>query len=314
MARLASTLVAVWAIILCAAGQVIAQELVLLPRAEAAALLGGEDAFIARMTPFDRAARLKTGREVSTSEYLKFAQADVRDWTNEQATRVLAAFGRVRAGLERLELRLPEKIYAVKTSGAESASAAYTRGEAIVLPEPVLGMQDERLDHLIAHELFHVLSRANPGWVRSLYEAIGFRQCGTVVLPEGLAQSLITNPDEPEGWYCIDVNVGGEPRLVMPILLPRSPSYDPAQGGEYIDYVDFRLYVVEGSAAGTRFLTVNEVTGFFEQVGRNTEYVIHPEEILADNFTLLVLGGPEIRSPETLAKIKAGLERLGKGE
>ena len=31
-----------------------------------------------------------------------------------------------------------------------------------------------------------------------------------------------------------------------------------------------------------KLVKVEQVTGFFEQVGRNTEYIIHPEEILAD--------------------------------
>jgi hypothetical protein len=31
------------------------------------------------------------------------------------------------------------------------------------------------------------------------------------------------------------------------------------------------------------------VSGFFEQIGRNTNYIVHPDEILADNLRLLAL-------------------------
>jgi hypothetical protein len=42
-------------------------------------------------------------------------------------------------------------------------------------------------------------------------------------------------------------------------------------------------------------------------VGRNTQYIIHPEEILADNFALLVLGETSIPSPVILEKMKDAL-------
>jgi hypothetical protein len=46
------------------------------------------------------------------------------------------------------------------------------------------------------------------------------------------------------------------------------------------------------------------ISGFFEQVGRNTQYIIHPEEILADNFALLILGEQNVPSPEVLEKMR----------
>jgi hypothetical protein len=49
------------------------------------------------------------------------------------------------------------------------------------------------------------------------------------------------------------------------------------------------------------------VSGFYEQVGRNTEYIIHPEEILADNFAMLVMGDQNVPSPEILRKVQGVL-------
>ncbi len=45
---------------------------------------------------------------------------------------------------------------------------------------------------------------------------------------------------------------------------------------------------------------MKHISGFYEQVGRNTGYIIHPEEILADNFALLVLAQKNVRSPQIL--------------
>jgi hypothetical protein len=81
-------------------------------------------------------------------------------------------------------------------------------------------------------------------------------------------------------------------------------------------YLEFKFLVVP-RPAGTmapNFATPDaqlvgpgELTGFFEQIGRNTQYIIHPEEILADNFSLLVREktGP---SPDILKKLADALK------
>jgi hypothetical protein len=54
---------------------------------------------------------------------------------------------------------------------------------------------------------------------------------------------------------------------------------------------------------------MERVSGFMEQVGKNTDYVIHPEEVLADNFALLVLNSHQAASPDILRKMREGLLR-----
>jgi hypothetical protein len=58
------------------------------------------------------------------------------------------------------------------------------------------------------------------------------------------------------------------------------------------------------SSAQPVLVSPEEISGFFEQVGRNTKYVIHPEEILADNFALLILDEHNVPSPEILQKMR----------
>ena len=45
------------------------------------------------------------------------------------------------------------------------------------------------------------------------------------------------------------------------------------------------------------------VTNFEEQIGRNTGYIIHPEEILADNFAHLIIETKNLPNPEIVAEI-----------
>jgi hypothetical protein len=49
------------------------------------------------------------------------------------------------------------------------------------------------------------------------------------------------------------------------------------------------------------------VSSYHEQIGRNTGYIIHPEEVLADNFALLLLGRTAVKSPHILDRLRASL-------
>ena len=52
----------------------------------------------------------------------------------------------------------------------------------------------------------------------------------------------------------------------------------------------------------------NQVADFFEQVGNNTQYIIHPEEIMADNFAFALLDKTGLPNSEILEKIKVKLK------
>jgi hypothetical protein len=47
-----------------------------------------------------------------------------------------------------------------------------------------------------------------------------------------------------------------------------------------------------------------DLEGLAEQAGGNTGYVIHPEEILADNFALLFRKPAKIASPQVLERMR----------
>ena len=57
-------------------------------------ILGHEDDFVRRMSPFDRAARVKTDQAVSVEAFLAFAARNVLPWCREETARVEAACGR----------------------------------------------------------------------------------------------------------------------------------------------------------------------------------------------------------------------------
>ena len=272
------------------------------------------DDFIRRLSPFDRAARLKVYRTVSEEEFLTFAGKNVAEWTQEEMRAVQASVESLRPLLRAFPLSLPSTIQMIKTTGAEEGNAAYTRGTAIVLPTDELAKSQEELNKLICHELFHILSRHNPALRERLYEAIGFTRCEEIEFPRELTPRKITNPDAPRNDHFIRVTARGQQCLAVPILLSSVDVYDVKRGGEFFEYLNLQFLMMEKTSNPGRLkpeyensipklVEPGEISGFFEQVGRNTHYIIHPEEILADNFALLVLKQQDVPSPQILQKM-----------
>ncbi len=280
---------------------------------EAGRILARDDSFIRSLSPFDRAARLKSEKPVGKDEFLSFASAQARAWDPEEASAFKAVVAAIRTPAARFRLPLPERIHFVKTTGKEEGQAAYCRGNAIVVPQRIVSGPSADLEALLLHEFFHVFSRNNPASRERLYHLIGFRPCGPVALPADLRERKITNPDAPVSEHCIDVAFQGGRLTVVPVLFAREEKYSLARGGEFFAYLTFKLLVIEKTGdgwqpklakTGPQLLDVSEVQDFFEQVGRNTEYLIHPEEILADNFSLLVRGERAAATPEIIERMR----------
>jgi hypothetical protein len=293
---------------------------------EGRSILGRQDDFVQRMSPFDRQARMHTDQPVSQQQFLALAARSVLSWTPDETASVEAALQAVEARLMELCPKLPGKIYVIKTTGAEEGGAAYTRSTAIVLPQSELHLSQAHLQKLLAHELFHILTRSHPALRDRLYATIGFEPCPEIEFPSALKPRKITNPDAPRNDHYIRVSLGGQTVRVVPILFSRTEKYDVGTGREFFAYLRFQLLVLEEDTGGKKrrsvghqpqvgrgrdpqLVGVRDVSGFFEQVGRNTGYIIHPEEILADNFALLVVGQQDVPSPEILQRLREVLSK-----
>ena len=288
-------------------------------------ILMARDEFVRQMSPFDRAILMKTDKEVTEKDFLAFVGKNVLAWTDADKKKVTAALKGLLRPLAALDLPFPGKVLLIKSTGKEEFGAAYTRANAIILPKAHLNGPVVGLRRLICHEFFHILSRKNPKLRNKLYASIGFVKCDEVELPAGLKARRITNPDAPRNEHCIQVGIGGKKRWAIPITYSSTKTYDVERGGNLFAYAQFRFLVVEREAGSSAVKPVLEaqrpklahifgVSGFFEQVGMNTLYVVHPEEILADNFDLLVLGGRVVPSPEIIEKMRKILKEHGKAK
>jgi hypothetical protein len=275
---------------------------------EGAKAITVRDDFIRDMSPFDRQVLMRTDRQVSEADFLSFFAQHVLPWAPGDVERLAPVVAGLSKKLANWKLALPPVVLLVKTDGQECAGAAYCRGAVIVLPTRMLA-DTARLMSVLPHELFHVWSTHNPTTRQELYRSIGFELTNKVELPESLRSRKITNPDAPLNNQFITLQQDGRQMELMPILISKSPRYDAARGGTLFDYLDFKLMLLEGSqgmhrpalAAGQPVLfEPSQVPGFAEQVGRNTKYIIHPEEILADNFVFLLDGRINLPSPRVV--------------
>ncbi len=277
-------------------------------------ILGAVDDYVSRMTSFDRMLRLKSTRAVSEREFLDFSMDSVLPWTLAERSRIDAVVAPLAGELRKLDVSFPARVLLVKISGRAEEGLAHTRANAVMLSQRSLGAADEALASLLAHELFHVLTRHDPTLRARAYQIIGFHVGAAIALPEQLDAIRITNPDAPADDAVIEITVEGKPAIVLPLLLSRSPVFDPAIGRDIGDYWELKLLVLEAADtndrprpvlrdAGPVLLAISEVSGFFEQVGRNTDYIIHPEEILAENFALM-LTGKKASDPDLIRRIR----------
>jgi hypothetical protein len=283
-----------------------------------------EDAFVGSLSPFDRSVRLETDKDVSDVEFLNYVGKQVRPWHPDEKHRIRAVVQSVAKKLAPFKLKFPEKILLIKTTGEEEGGATYTRSSSIVLPEAQLDEDDGTLEQVMIHELFHILTSSDPNLQEALYNIIHFKKCNEIDLPDSLRGKKITNPDAPRNDHYIEVEFDGRVVQVVPIIYSSAAGYDLKQGGDLFHYLTFRLLVIELAEGKWRFargrnglpilLPAEQVPGYFDKIGANTDYVIHPEEILADNFALLVQGSGGVESKWLIEEMRDVLGRHSRKE
>ncbi len=276
-------------------------------------ILGVADAFTRAQGDFDRRARLRRASNVTEEELLRFAAEQVLPWKPAEQARWSAALDELSRALRGLGLPLPPEVLLVQTTGLEEFDAPYTRGPAIVIPARVVAGAHDPLG-LLAHELFHVATRHRPAIRDATYALAGFRRVSptTVSYPPELAATRVTNPDAPENAHAIAVTKGDRQLLVMPLVYAKvaNPAELPNDLGSTIAV---RLLEVD---EGGRAAALHEIadTSYLARAAVNTGYAIHPEEVLADNFSLLVARRAgrrvEAAKPDVLDRLEATLRAV----
>ena len=284
---------------------------------EGEALKLSSDIFFDNLSQSDIDFRLQ--KKNGTVEELKaFTAQQILDFTEEEKETVAATVARLEALCREKEIRLPipDEIIFVRTTMAEEGdAAAYTHGTQIYLGEWILalmGSKDKSHQHagvtFLAHELFHCLTRCNPEFRADLYAMIGFTiEPEDYVFPEEVKHLLISNPDVEHFNAHAPFLIHGEEKECVVIYRVSHP-FEKA-GDDMFALGQVCLVPVDDLS--TVYLQ-EEAENFYDVFGRNTNYVIDPEEAMADNFSYAVVDGANGRdyeTPEIIDRILAYLRR-----
>jgi hypothetical protein len=283
----------------------------LLDSAAAAAANGASDPYSRALTPFDLQIRLGKLSGAREQDYLAKAAAEVRNWPLEEQEQLKAAFAGIEKFLStnKIRLNLPATIQMIKTEGKEEFGAeGYTRENRISLNT---GGQNISV-HLVAHELFHVYSRHNEKKRDAIYGLFGFRKCNVITTAPAFNGRIVTNPDCPFIEHYITLDRSGKP-TDMVLQLYSKKEYNERYTFE--DYMNVALLAVDGDdthkkpvmkeGSGEVF-DIEQVPELFAKISTNTPYILHPEEISAEHFAMMIMG-MNVQQPTYIEKLKAVL-------
>ncbi len=281
-------------------------------REEGCRILGSADEYVKAMSPFDMKLRMRTNEAVSEEAFLSFVANQVIEWNQSDIAHFTEAISIARRELELsgIRLDLPDTILLVKSTGREDLGS-HTRQNAIIIPD--LGTQRPSAESLaqgLLHELFHVMTRHVPQIRQRIYGIIGYRPCSEVKLPKFLLDRKVTNPDALNHDFFIEVTVNGMPAKVMHVLYSESTEYSGGDPHTYISSKLMAVRIADGicypllDADHPILYDTSDVSDLYEQIGWNTEYVIHPEEIMAENFSYMVMRESDVPNPEILDSMR----------
>jgi len=283
--------------------------------------LGRTDVYINTQGALERQIRLGSKDAVSREQFIEHVRRQVLPWDPQQQKKLAAAGSSLAEKLAGLKVPLPKQVLLIQTTGQDESGAAYTRGNAIVLSKQRAAARAAGLERLLTHELFHVVSRHDPQLRRKLYAIIGFSPCDPITLPAQIEAVKITNPDAPTIDYYITIEHEGKKVDAVPILFSDRSEVDP-QRNRLFNFLQFRLLAVERQDGRWRpllrdgqpvLIDGRKNESYRKQIGGNTNYIIHPDEILADNFVHLVMRDKDLKSPEIIERMRQTLRAHGNG-
>ncbi len=239
--------------------------------------------------------------DVMRQKYIEFTKAQVSDWTGEEMDQMLELFREVKDLCDAVSPRIfPGNIRLIKGKPKAYGDDAYfTRGYNIFVPESIFPIVDkERQLPVLLHEVFHIISRYNEPLRNDLYKLIGFVKLDKPVIINDLLKIMVLcNPDGMSVQYAAEIETGDGPLYAMPFITSSNAKFKPDKPN-YFDYLVFDLftigdygnhYKIQCDIHGKSVTPLSKLPGYFTNIKDNTQYIIHPDEIMADNFMLALL-------------------------
>ena len=286
----------------------------------ASSIIATKDDYISNFSEFDLQSRLGTSEMVSKENLVEFLSRQTVDWTDSEEIIVNRIFSELDIYYEPYKEYLLDNVKLIKTTGREECDAAYTRNKCIYVPISMVQWPYDELKELIAHELFHVISTANPKFRNDLYLKLGFNACPELDVPNEYKQLFVSNPDTIGKNSYVEFQNNGAQIKAVPFLY----SETPYNGGYFFEY--FRFTFLESELKHDKCVPIYEndrpkfispphkLFEMCEEIDPyNNQHRLHPEEILAYYWSLLPFSESKLEyyKRSYLVKIRNLLEQEG---
>jgi hypothetical protein len=278
---------------------------------ESSVFLSTPDDFINSLTTLDLSLHHETSATLTIDYQLEFLKHTTLSWTPAEIVSIKSEIEIMKKAINDLDLdlNLPSEIKLIKTNGEDEFHAHYTRSNAIIFPiNKDFGIITTDAP-TVFHETFHILSRFNPNLMDQLYAVCNFKKIPQFEIPKSIHNIALTNPDAFHYQHAITVTASGREIDVIPFF------YSALKQGEINGPIEesktFKLGLVDISTLNDeapKFYKTAE-TDYKLRAQVNSTYYIHPEEIMAENFRLLLMKAaktnpmPAIKYPDVLERL-----------
>ena len=283
-------------------------------------LISLQDTFINNLSPFDLEARCNF-KDATKYDYLLFCRNNVLNWTDENIILIDGLLKEIDGEFKQRGMVIPfiDNINLVKTTSKEEGGAmGYTRGNTIYVADYIMYKPKVKIKEILTHELFHILTRSSFPFKQEMYSIIRFTALDKTIDLTTLNQRcrFVSNPDVSNSCSYIELKDwdGKEHRLLM-TTLARSNYH----GGSLFKYIqpyfleldsEYNIMTYGDNLPVRKSIYGEYYKDFIMKVGQNTGYMVNPEEILAENFRIAILGEiDEVPNPEIINNIRNGMTK-----
>lgn len=283
---------------------------IFLNQKDASDFLSTSDDFTQNLTPLDLALHHATKNTMTEVEQLNFLKKTSLAWSESEIALINNEIETIKNAIITLgiNLNLPSEIKLIKTNGSDEFNSHYTRGNAIIFPANSEGKITTDVATFV-HEIFHIMTRHNPHLVDGLYALCNFSPINRIKIPESIKDIALTNPDAFYYDHAITVHANGLEINIIPFF------YSAIKQTEITGPVDeattFKLGLLDLATLNDpqpKMYKTSE-TDYKDQALTNSHYYIHPEEIMAENFRLLLTNSPAKHS-KVLENLKEFLKKF----
>jgi hypothetical protein len=271
--------------------------------------------FLNNLNQYDLDYRLNK-KNATLEEYKAFGTSQMREFTEKEKNLVSKQIIKMENTLNNQKMNLPfdeEIIFIKSTQKEENGSLSYTHSTQIYLGEDIFNMMGDKSDisakfeveKIFWHELFHCISRTNVIFRKEMYKIIHFTVMDKdFIIPKEIYEISISNPDVEHHDSYATFNINGKNIDCYMVLTVSKPFEKP--GDSFFNCLQFSIVPIDSKG---EFYLPGDIQNFWEIFGRNTSYVIDPEECLADNFSFAILYQKyekflgSKKSPEIIKKI-----------